>query len=138
MLSETALRSPMPGVTFHHDIPYDPLPERGASANPALMLQVVDQQGIIIDVSDRWLQSLGYIRSSVVGRHYADFITAATRKLAETLYIPTLLEAGQIREIECEFIKADQQTLPVTTSAMVRRTARRSHDFGTLCRLRRR
>jgi len=86
------------------------------------MLQVVDRHGQIVDVSAHWLQMLGYERTAVVGRPYTDFITPATRQLAETLYIPTLLEAGQLREIECEFIKAGGDTLPATISALVRRT----------------
>lgn len=84
-----------------------------------LMVQVVDRRGVILDVSDHWLQTLGYPRTDVVGRHYADFITLATRQLAQTLYIPTLYNEGQLHEIECEFVKATGEPLPVTLSATV-------------------
>lgn len=88
-----------------------------------LMVQVVDRRGVILEVSDHWLQTLGYLRTEVVGRHYADFITPATRQLAQTLYIPTLRDEGQLQEIECEFVKATGEPLPTTLSATVQYTA---------------
>ncbi|MBW7885728.1 MAG: PAS domain S-box protein [Caldilineaceae bacterium] len=88
-----------------------------------VMLQVVDRHGVVADVNERWLHVLGYTRTAVLGRHYREFITPATRQVAEALYIPTLVAEGQIQEIECEFVKADGTTVPVTISATATRGA---------------
>lgn len=122
MLSETVLSAPVINVVVRNDATNNQHNVTDLSTSPSVMLQIVDRHGYILDVSERWLQLLGYTRAVVLGRHYTDFITPTTRTLAETLYIPTLLEEGQLREIECEFIKAEGQTLPATISAMVRHT----------------
>ncbi len=123
MLPDALLPSSVFGITYSQNGAHNQSGNYALTTSPSVMLQVVDRHGRIVDVSARWLQMLGYERTAVVGRPYTDFITPATRQLAETLYIPTLLEEGQLREIECEFIRADGQTLPATISALVRRTA---------------
>ncbi|MCE7987334.1 MAG: PAS domain S-box protein [Caldilinea sp. CFX5] len=123
MPSDAVLPSPVLGVLLHSDAADDRSRGNDFTASPSVMLQVVDRHGRIVDVSARWLQMLGYARTAVIGRSYTDFITPATQQLAATLYIPTLLEEGQLREIECEFVRAEGQTLLATISALVRRTA---------------
>lgn len=122
MLSDVVLPSQALGVTLSRGGVDSRYENQEVTTSSSVMLQVVDRHGAIVDISARWLEMLGYARPAVVGRPYTDFITATTRQLAETLYIPTLLEEGQLREIECEFVRADGQTLPATISALVRRT----------------
>lgn len=123
MLSDVVFPSPALGLPFSPNGADGQSGKQDIATTSSVMLQVVDRHGAIVDVSTHWLQVLGYGRPAVVGRPYTDFITPATQKLAEILYIPTLLEEGQLRAIECEFICADGQTLPATISALVRRTA---------------
>jgi PAS domain S-box-containing protein len=67
-------------------------------ATPA-MLHTIDQEGRLTDVSDHWLDKLGYTREEVLGRSILDFMTDASRR-------PLM---GRIREILRE---GDQRNLP--------------------------
>lgn len=123
MLSDVVLPSQALAIRFGQDGVDSRYENQEVPTSSSVMLQVVDRHGAIVDISARWLQMLGYARTAVIGRPYTAFITPTTRQLAETLYSPTLLEEGQLREIECEFVRADGQTLPATVSALVQRTA---------------
>lgn len=82
---------------------------------PAL-LQVVDRHGQILDVSDRWLATLGYEREKVLGHPYTNFLTEDSRLLVPLLYLPQLATQGEIHEVECEFVQKNGAVLPALIS----------------------
>src|SRR5437764_14461797 len=87
---------------------------------PAL-LQAVAADGRLIEVSDRWLQVLGYERDQVIGRAMTDFLTPASKQNDQALYLPALylpesLTCGQVKEGECEFVKSNGETVAVLAS----------------------
>lgn len=71
---------------------------------PALLL-VVMATGKIVAVSDRWLQTLGYERSAVLGRSLLHFLSTATQTLVQTAYLPLLQNTGQLQDVVGEFVQ---------------------------------
>ena len=63
------------------------------------MLHSIDASGRLVEVSDRWLEVLGYERSEVIGRKSTDFLTAESRRDAGTGELPELLKKGRIKEV---------------------------------------
>ncbi|MFN8441718.1 MAG: GAF domain-containing protein [Caldilineaceae bacterium] len=75
-------------------------------STPAL-LQAVDGDGTILEVSDRWLNWLGYQRSDVIGKSYTHFISSKTLELVKTVLIPQLRSTGEINDFEVTYLHAD-------------------------------
>ena len=81
------------------------------------MLDSIDADGCILDVSDYFLEMLGYEREEVIGRSVAELMTAESRKYAETVGIPKLLETGLTRDLPYQFVKKDGGRIDVLLSA---------------------
>jgi len=100
------------------DLTYRDLWERA----PA-MLQSIDSDGRLVHVSDLWLTSLGYTRSEVIGRPWADFLDAASREYALGKVIPELFRAGFCNNIEYRVLRSDGSTIDVLLSSVVEKGA---------------
>jgi PAS domain S-box-containing protein len=82
-----------------------------------IMLHSIDHQGCISNVNDRWLQTLGYAREEVIGRKSTDFLTNDSRRKAKETFPPDLLRTGAAREIPCQMIKKNGQSIDVLLTA---------------------
>jgi len=90
-------------------------------ATPAIM-HSIDAQGRLLDVSDRWLELLGYRRGEVLGRPSSDFLAPASReKAAEVL--PDFFRAGRCDRVPYQFVRSDGQVLDILLSATLERGA---------------
>lgn len=69
------------------------------------MLQQVDDDGIIKDVSAYWLSHLGYERDEVVGKPTTQFLTKESAIYAEQYAIPDFQRSGRARNIALQFQK---------------------------------
>lgn len=87
---------------------------------PAL-LQVLDDTGHIIDVSDEWLRRCGYQRSAVVGQAWSSFITPATHERVLHEYWPALQTRSSLTDIEVEFVRPNGSAFAVTAALAVER-----------------
>jgi PAS domain S-box-containing protein len=47
------------------------------------MMHSIDNDGLILSVSDRWLEAMGYLREDVIGRRAIDFFTDESRCLRQ-------------------------------------------------------
>ena len=45
-----------------------------------VMLQSINAEGRIVGVSDYWLETMGYDREEVIGRHLGDFLNSASQR----------------------------------------------------------
>ena len=96
--------------------------ERIYRETPA-MLHSIDPSGRIVEVSDFWLDKMGYERrDEVIGRRSTEFLTEASRALAETEVLPTFWETGVVRNAPYEFIRRDGTVFEGELSAILDRS----------------
>lgn len=87
-------------------------------STPAMM-HSIDAQGHILFVSDKWLQTMGYLRDEVIGRPSTDFFTPASRAYAQAVVIPAFFESGRCEDIAYQLVRKDGSILDVLLSAVL-------------------
>ena len=60
---------------------------------PAI-LHSIDNKGLLLEVSDRWLETFDYERTEVIGRPSTDFLTAESAKFAREVTLPQFMRDG--------------------------------------------
>jgi PAS domain S-box-containing protein len=89
-------------------------------ATPA-MLHTVDGDGLVVTVTDHWLQKLGYKREEVVGRPITDFFSVRDRKFYADGRMQKLISAGDFNNLERQMVTRDGVVLDVIMSAISNR-----------------
>jgi PAS domain S-box-containing protein len=87
------------------------------------MLHSVDGNGLIVTVTDHWLQKLGYRREEVIGRPISDFFTATDRARLSGDMLRELISQGDFNNEERQVVTKDGQVLDLIVSAISRRNA---------------
>jgi diguanylate cyclase (GGDEF)-like protein/PAS domain S-box-containing protein len=101
--------------------------ETGAALEPWFrtspsMLHCIDSRGRVAEVSDAWLDGLGYQRAGVLGKSLSDFLTPEFRAVAvET--------AGRSDSLECQIVRGDGRVLDVIMTTI---SQSRDADRGAL------
>jgi PAS domain S-box-containing protein len=85
-------------------------------ATPA-MLHTVDEQGLIVTVTDHWLNKLGYTREEVVGRPITDFFSLRDRKFYAGAELQNLIGEGEFSNLERQMVAKDGTVLHLIMSA---------------------
>ena len=83
-----------------------------------VMLHSIDDQGRIISVSDRWLETFGYERREVVGRLSTDFLTEDSRRYARELVLPLFQKEGKIDDVPYQFVCKNGEVRDILLSAI--------------------
>jgi PAS domain S-box-containing protein len=89
--------------------------------NTPVMLHSIDTNRRIISVSDYWLRAMGYTREEVLGRRSVEFMTPESAEYAINVVIPEFFRAGEVRDIEYQFVRKDGQVVDVLLSAIAER-----------------
>ena len=89
-------------------------------ATPA-MLHTVDGNGLVVTVTDHWLQKLGYRRDEVVGRPISDFFSARDSKFYAGSALRDLISDGDFNNLERQMVAKDGTTLDLIMSAISNR-----------------
>jgi len=89
-------------------------------ATPA-MLHTVDGDGLIVTVTDHWLQKLGFQREDVVGRPITDFFSIRDRKYYADGRMKELISAGDFNNLERQMLARDGTVLDLVMSAISHR-----------------
>ena len=87
------------------------------------MLHTIDGDGLIVTVTDHWLQKLGYARNEVIGRPVSDFFSADERRRYENGGLRKLIRAGDFNNLERQMVTRDGKVLDLLVSAIARRDA---------------
>lgn len=85
------------------------------------MLHTVDADGCIVNVTDHWLQKMGYTRDEVVGRSIADFYSAADRRRFSSAYLKDLISDGEFSNEPRQIVTKSGKVLDVVMSAVSER-----------------
>ncbi|WP_246252120.1 MHYT domain-containing protein [Ancylobacter pratisalsi] len=99
-----------------------------------LPLHSLNAEGRIEQVSDSWLDLLGYGREEVVGRPLTDFMTVDSARRRTDEHWPQLLDTGELREAEYKLIARDGRVLDCILSAVAERDSE-GRLTKTLCGL---
>ena len=91
-------------------------------ATPAI-LHSIGPDGRILDVSDRWLELMGYERAEVVGRLSSEFLTPESQAHARDVVLPAFFRNGRCDRVEYQFVRRDGSVIDVLLSAMLERDA---------------
>ncbi len=89
-------------------------------ATPA-MLHTVDGDGLIVTVTDHWLQKLGYKREEVLGRPITDFFSVRDSKYYEDGRLQKLIRDGDFNNLERQMLTRDGTVLDLVMSAISHR-----------------
>ena len=87
------------------------------------MLHTVDANGLIVTVTDHWLQKLGFAREEVVGRPITDFFSSADRRLYADGRLKELINEGEFNNLNRQMVTKQGQTLDLVMSAISHRDA---------------
>ena len=89
-------------------------------ATPA-MLHTVDGDGLIVTVTDHWLQKLGYRREEVIGRSITDFFSVRDSKFYAGGRLQELISVGDFNNLERQMLAKDGTVLDLVMSAISHR-----------------
>jgi len=93
-------------------------------ATPA-MLHTIDPEGRLTDVSDHWLDKLGYTRDEVLGRSILEFMTDASRAPLVGR-VREIINAGDIRNVPRQMVTRNGEVREVLLSSHTERDARQA------------
>ena len=84
------------------------------------MMHSIDAQGVIVSVSDDWLDHFGYRRDEVIGRKRTDFMPSEMRPLAEKRLSQFLID-GLCDNVEFQFAMKSGEVRDMRLSAIAER-----------------
>jgi PAS domain S-box-containing protein len=87
------------------------------------MLHTIDPEGRLTEVSDHWLERLGYTREEVIGRSIIDFMTDASR---EPLVgrLREIISEGDFQNVSRQMVAKNGEVRDVLLSSRTERDAR--------------
>jgi PAS domain S-box-containing protein len=86
-----------------------------------VMLHSIDRGGRVVNVSDFWLEQMGYRREEVIGRSSSDFLTEASRKHNIEAGLPALMRDGFVRQMPLQLVRKDGSVFDVLTNSLAAR-----------------
>jgi PAS domain S-box-containing protein len=81
-----------------------------------IMLHSIDTSGRIIRVSDHWVETMGYDRNQVIGRHLTDFFTPESKQYALSEIFPRFFITGFFKDVPYTYIKKSGEKIDILLS----------------------
>jgi PAS domain S-box-containing protein len=85
--------------------------------NTPVMMHSIDAEGRIVNVSQYWLDVIGYEESEVIGRSSIDFLTPDSRRYAHEVVLPQFYQTGQCVEVAYQYVKKNGEIIDALLSA---------------------
>ena len=85
------------------------------------MLHTVDNDGLIVTVTDHWLEKLGFTREEVVGRPITDFFSDADRKQYADGRLKDLINEGAFNNLKRQMVTKNGRVIDLVMSAVASR-----------------
>ncbi len=82
------------------------------------MLHSIDRDGRLLNVSDYWLDTLGYDREEVLGRKVYEFYSEESRRYAKEETLPEFFRTGFAKELPFQVVKKNGEVMDVLLTAM--------------------
>ena len=99
------------------------------------MAHSINQEGQLVKVNHRWLNTLGYNMDEVIGQQSVDFLTDEPRWWVIQDALPLFWQGGSARSIGYRFLRKNGRALTVLMDAEV--VPRTEGDLSSLATLRR-
>lgn len=78
-----------------------------------LSYQSLDRNACLVDINQKWLDTLGYTRDEVIGRPFGDFMTPESAELIKNRFAH-FVEAGEIHDYVFDMVRKDGTTITVS------------------------
>ncbi len=88
------------------------------------MLHTVDGDGLLVTVSDYWLEKLGYRRDEVIGRPITDFFSEEDRRRYADGRLQALISEGGFENLERQVVTKRGEVIDLVMSAISHRDTR--------------
>ena len=82
-----------------------------------VMMQSIDRDGILLSVSDFWLEKLGYHRHGVIRKNFMDFLTEKSQRDAQ-IVLPIFFQKGSIFDVSYSFVTKGNEIIETLLSAI--------------------
>ena len=89
-----------------------------------VMLHSIDRDRKLVNVSNYWLEHLGFERNEVIGRRVIDFMTEASRRYVEEFTIPEYFRTGYVKDVPLQLIRKNGEVREVLLTATAERDER--------------
>lgn len=80
--------------------------------------QILDPEGRFLEVNQAWLDTLGYSREEVLGRHFGDFMTAPGRETMKER-LATLQPSGRLDHVKFDMVRKDGSAITVSLDGRI-------------------
>jgi diguanylate cyclase (GGDEF)-like protein/PAS domain S-box-containing protein len=97
--------------------PQSPQDFQSLYLNTPMMMHSIDVNGVLLNVSDFWLDKLEYSRDEVIGKKLTDFFSINSKDFAEETILPHFFEAGSVEDVPYQMIKKSGEVIDVLISA---------------------
>lgn len=84
-----------------------------------VMMHSIDEESCLLEVSDTWLQKLGYTREEVIGRRSVEFMNPASQQFALAKAYPDFFRTGIAHNVPYTYLRKDGTPVEVETSAVL-------------------
>ena len=78
----------------------------------------IDKNGCLLNVTECWLEKMGYKREEVIGHKSVEFLTEESRRYAESVTLPEFMKTGYARDIPYKFVTKSGEIIDVLLSAI--------------------
>ncbi|ALC15033.1 putative diguanylate cyclase [Desulfuromonas soudanensis] len=86
-----------------------------------VMMHSIDSTGRLLEVSDFWLEVLGYEREEVLGTKLTLYLSENSRRLAEDTFLPQFFRVGFVKDVPYQMVKKNGEVIDVLVSAVSER-----------------
>lgn len=83
------------------------------------MLHSIDEEGCLLDVSDKWLARLGYTREEVIGRRSTEFLSPDSQAFAKSQVLPEFWRTGRCDAVPYTMLSKSGEPIDVELSAVL-------------------
>lgn len=87
--------------------------------NTPTMMHSINEDGVIVETSEYWLEVMGYASEEVIGRKSTEFMTEASRDFAVNIVLPQFWKDGHCKDVPYQFMKKDGTVIDVKLSAII-------------------
>ncbi len=82
-----------------------------------VMLHTIDAEGLLLEVNEQWLNTMGYAREEVIGRYARDFLTEESKQRQQDEVIPRFHADGFVRDEPFQAVTRNGDVIDVLTTA---------------------
>lgn len=86
-----------------------------------VMLHSINRERQLVNVSNYWLEHLGFERSEVIGRRVLDFMTEASRRYVEEFTSPEYFRTGHVKDVPLQLVRKNGEVRDVLLTATAER-----------------